>query len=389
MKFSNLSFCVWNVGGLISNTQSKLDDPLFVETINKYDIILLTETHLGYNTIINLPGYHFYPICRNLSKNRRYFGGLGIFIRENIRPGIKLLENKCKEYQWLKLDKSFFNLSKETFLCLAYVIPANSSFSIQGGDEVLENIQSDARLFLSKNSSVIMCGDFNARTGSENDYIPNDTNDEHVPLYDDYECDLNIDPRNSMDKKVDQRGKQLLEFCISTKMRMLNGRMLGDSNGKFTCIKSTGQSVVDYVIVSEDLLRKILYFKVSDFKSTLSDCHCMLSYGLLTTYYCNNNISDNECKLFPGKFVWDDVSHVKLQEALESDECSVMMKDFTEKIFDDPGVEDINKALRVLVTLCFMQHLNLFVSKNLLRPNENIENIKNGSMKIYSKKERF
>ena len=111
---SNLSFCIWNVGGLISNAQNKLDDPLFIETINKYDIILLTETHLGYNTSVNLQDYYYYPVCRNVSKNKRYFGGLGILIRENIRPTIKLLENKCKEYQWLKLEKSFFLIYLKT-----------------------------------------------------------------------------------------------------------------------------------------------------------------------------------------------------------------------------------------------------------------------------------
>ena len=189
------------------------------------------------------------------------------------------------------------------------------------------------------------CAEINARTGSELDYIYNDCSDEHIPLYDEYECDINIGPRTSMDQKVDQRGKQLLEFCISSKMRILNGRMLGDSSGKFTCIKSTGQSVVDYVIVSEDLISKMLYFRVSNFKSTLSDCHCMLSCGLLATYYRCPKISNNIYKPFPGKFIWDDSSHIKLHEALASEECSKMVNAFLEENFEDPNAEEINKAV--------------------------------------------
>jgi hypothetical protein len=52
------------------------------------------------------------------------------------------------------------------------------------------------------------------------------------------------------DCKVDNRGKQLLDLCIGSKLRFLNGRMWGDSYGKFTCIKPSGSSVVDYVIMT-------------------------------------------------------------------------------------------------------------------------------------------
>ena len=48
-------------------------------------------------------------------------------------------------------------------------------------------------------------------------------------------------------------------------MRILNGRVIGDLFGKYTCHKSTGSSVVDYIILSEELLTSVLYFKVSDF----------------------------------------------------------------------------------------------------------------------------
>jgi hypothetical protein len=37
-------------------------------------------------------------------------------------------------------------------------------------------------------------------------------------------------------------------------MRILNGRVIGDLFGKYTCHKQTGSSVVDYIIFSEELL---------------------------------------------------------------------------------------------------------------------------------------
>jgi hypothetical protein len=52
------------------------------------------------------------------SSNARFYGGLGILIKNNLRPEMKILMNTNKDYQWLKLDKQFFfYFSKDIFLC--------------------------------------------------------------------------------------------------------------------------------------------------------------------------------------------------------------------------------------------------------------------------------
>jgi hypothetical protein len=118
---ANLSFCVWNVGGLISKSYNKIQDENFIKEIKDYDIVLLTETHLGYNSHINIENVKYYPICRSKFSKARFYGGLGILNKNNLRPGVKILMNTNKDYQWLKLDKQFFNFSKDIFLCLAYL----------------------------------------------------------------------------------------------------------------------------------------------------------------------------------------------------------------------------------------------------------------------------
>jgi hypothetical protein len=47
-------------------------------------------------------------------------------------------------------------------------------------------------------------------------------------------------------------------------MVTLNGRTKGDLIGQFTCQTNNGASVVDYVIVSQDLLSSIVSFSVAD-----------------------------------------------------------------------------------------------------------------------------
>lgn len=58
MNKYNVDICFWNVGGLKSKNNNKVNDPCFLQQIGKHDIILLAETHVGYDTCtsINIPG---------------------------------------------------------------------------------------------------------------------------------------------------------------------------------------------------------------------------------------------------------------------------------------------------------------------------------------------
>jgi hypothetical protein len=91
-------------------------------------------------------------------------------------------------------------------------------------------------------------------------------------------------------------GKNLLYYCISYQLRILNGRVLGDAFGKYTCFTPQGCSVVDYVIVSEGILDQILYFCINDFVATISDCHCILEWKLSSRY--QNNCAFNDVELY-------------------------------------------------------------------------------------------
>jgi hypothetical protein len=56
--------------------------------------VLLSETHVGYETTVDVENFFYYSFCRQKSKNNRYFGGLGILIKKDIRKGIKFVEKK-------------------------------------------------------------------------------------------------------------------------------------------------------------------------------------------------------------------------------------------------------------------------------------------------------
>ena len=90
-----LNICTWNVGGITSDNINKSTDKLFIDHVKNHDLVLLTETHVGYDTHIDIENFVYYPICRQKSSNHRYFGGLGILVKKNIRRGIGLLHNTC------------------------------------------------------------------------------------------------------------------------------------------------------------------------------------------------------------------------------------------------------------------------------------------------------
>ena len=107
---NNVKICYWNIGGLNTNGINKLHDDAFIHEIQSYDIIILAETHIGYNTIVNIDGFNYFPLCRQVSANGRFYGGLGIFRRSSLKDHIKILPGPYKDFQWVKIEKDYFNL---------------------------------------------------------------------------------------------------------------------------------------------------------------------------------------------------------------------------------------------------------------------------------------
>jgi hypothetical protein len=95
--------------------------------------------------------------------------------------------------------------------------------------------------------------------------------------------------RKCHDDVLDERGKELIDLCITYQMRIVNGRCIGDLLGNFTCFNTQGQSTMEYLITNEKLLNQLLYFKVSDFLQLHSDCHCKISWEILAKFNLNTS----------------------------------------------------------------------------------------------------
>ena len=90
--------------------------------------------------------------------------------------------------------------------------------------------------------SLLLMGDSVCKEG--NNLITNDQS----------EFSLCPTQRNSFDNELNSHGKRLLEICKSADLRILNGRVSGDSLGRVTFHGKNGVSVVDYAVCDQDLL---------------------------------------------------------------------------------------------------------------------------------------
>ena len=99
------------------------------------------------------------------------------------------------------------------------------------------------------------------------------------------------------------------------------------SVGDFTCTTSRGQNVVDYVLVSRDLLKMIETFEVGD-PSILSD-HSLISFSLRTESYTDfvnqNNATRNMDGFADYRYVWDAGKVDDFKERLRSRNCTQML----------------------------------------------------------------
>ena len=154
--------------------------------------------------------------------------GLLLYIHEQIWNSVKVCNcANTDDRIWVKLHD--INTSyNNTFICFCYMPPEGSTAMCNNNID-WSSLKLEVAGFSSE-GNVILCGDLNARTGNQLDYIEGDG---EIPLQ--FPFPYTIDQECPRVSFVSTQGKFLLNLCISSGMRILNGRHEGDSNGEFTC----------------------------------------------------------------------------------------------------------------------------------------------------------
>ena len=275
---SYLSCLALNVCGM----HSKLLGPDLLCLMKDYDIVVISESKLDDFDKVSIPG--FTAFGKNRSKFKKKSGGILLCIKDSLVRFVTVIENTerknridknlHKYYKFVDIDLShdvlYFQFDKQ--LIGKHVLFGGVYFPPQGSPyfdiDSFTNVEHDITLL--NPDSVCLLGDFNSRTASLNEF----TNE-----YDNFVTDsmdtITLPPRSSNDLSTNRMGRSLLEFCNTTDIFIVNGR-IGNNSFSRRCT-SKDSSVVDYVLASLSLFDNVKDFRVLDFDEMFSDIHCPIS----------------------------------------------------------------------------------------------------------------
>ena len=238
-----MNIASWNINGWTDN-----NNILREKIIQNLDckIVCLSETHLKDKNNINIPGFTWYGHNRVVKHVNavRGSGGVGILIKDHL---LKDFEISCVD----KAVDGIISLSlknKHTdchiFIMNGYLPPENSPYSCNSTDFFSYML---TQLYMNYDADfVLICGDFNCRTGRLQDAIID---------IDDIQC------RDILDEQKNNFGEIFIDFLHDAKLCMLNGRVNRENNN-YTSISTKGKAVVDYMLTFHDCLDKCKLFNV-------------------------------------------------------------------------------------------------------------------------------
>ena len=322
-----LVFSAWNINGINDRILGdKFNNLDFLSCINKFDFLVLTETWT--HQTVHTPGFKCFTSTpmdysfKTVTKNGRSSDGVMIFVKNSIASYISV-QKSSKNFIWCQIDKRLSGSENHIYFCGAYIHSINSKYF---SPEIFEELENDIAEFQSR-GAALLSGDFNSRTGKHEDYIPDDSDN-----FFDYSVEnpLVLKQRNNYDV-VNNHGKNLLEICKNFDLRILNGRIRGDSFGNVTIHSKLGVSIVDYFICDQSIFKLVDHFIVRS-PTYLSD-HSQLVTRLnisekAYTVKPTENASLKPLNRLPSQFIWTGESSVAFKHELATPETQELINNF-------------------------------------------------------------
>ena len=154
----------------------------------------------------------------------------------------------------LRMKKVLLGTYKDVMFITAYLPQYDSNYrkvTQHGyGVELIEKCVLDLHV-VTDDFSLLLCGDLNARTASENyNQVQDDCEDVLAKV-----CDCF--PRKSQDNHTNVFGQHLIELCNMCECLILNGLSERGFDDSCTFVSNSGSTVVDYFLLSCDMLSSV------------------------------------------------------------------------------------------------------------------------------------
>jgi len=190
---------------------------------------------------------------------RKHSGGIAVLVRETWANSTTVWKTARDGTRiWLRLGNVF---QRPLFMCIVYATPQSSPYA---DSSLFEHICQEVGEAMSL-GSVLLVGDFNARTGTNTDFIDCNqlTNVLLVPQA--IEDTLPNDMLERQNRNTITAGWhcEFLDLCKTIGLFILNGRTPGDISGEYTCLSNKGFSTVDYFLTTADQLEGVKRLEVN------------------------------------------------------------------------------------------------------------------------------
>ena len=204
-------------------------------------------------------------------KQRRGTGGIACMIKHEIKTHAHIIkEDVHKRFMWVHITPPN---GTSLYVTGCYIPHYDSPFYANlDKHQPYAELEEDIAHFKCK-GEVIVLGDMNARTASKQ--LDADDFMTHT-----LEWDNHANVRTSMDiKEPDSHGKALIHMCNNTGMAIANGTRHWPETSAYTCRRYNGESVIDYLLTSEDAIHLMKGFTLgawnpeSDHRTLLVDLH--------------------------------------------------------------------------------------------------------------------
>jgi len=228
-------------------------------------------------------------------------------------------------------------MNRDVLLLCIYVPPKHSPYyetvdSSSGVDDVEKCIND--MLDLHGDCAIMLCGDFNARTGCSNTVYGNDVSD--------MSWDVTEASRYSDDRITNEFGNSLLTLCIAFELVILNGCVDAKQSEKFTFVSHAGSSVIDYWIVSPDIMPFCSSFFVNE--SVVSPHMC-----LELSLSCRERKLRRESNVIvSSKIIWDSGSRDEYLSRLRENLLLIDFDSFLNE--DDLDVDNCTEVITSCLT---------------------------------------
>lgn len=240
----------WNVRGLkVASNPNKAVDLCLVIAGKGIQVCAVQETWMNPNQdLVATPGFHFMGEDA-YETGTRLGGGTGFLIKDEFIGCATQLRWKGKQYpqaSWIKLKSP--RKADTVIIASVYMRPVSDTRSISDMAADLAAFANDLAHWQDK-ATVLVCGDFNARIGRRG---ASGGMNQVVPEFGEGNCDA--------------AGANLILMMEENGLFSLANRTSGKGT-QFTCKRTQGQSVVDYIMGPPNFLKyhkSMAHFDVDD-----------------------------------------------------------------------------------------------------------------------------